>query len=501
VVLQDVRGRYKSAGEFNPYVNEGRDGFDTIEWAARQAWSNGKVGTFGLSYPGAVQWLAAMERPPHLVAMVPAMTFSTPRNFFYSGGVFDLSWMSWIWNSIAADTRVRKSLPGPRTDEEVDQSWERERRRMQYGLPLAALPDLREVAPYYYGWMKHPASDPWWDWAELRGKYSRVNAAVLNLSGWHDEAYGPEGALTNFQGLVRARGVGGRDQRTAVIVGPWVHGVGATRQPRSGDREFGTAAAIDYDETVLSWMDAHLRGIKPAQPQAPVRLFLMGANQWLESDDWPRTNVQTLYLVKSELGHRGILSARPSRQKGSASEFISDPVNPVEDPHSARRGAFDYRSLEKREDVLIFDSEPLPNDLDVVGFLQAEMYISTDALDTDLWVHVLDVAPDGTAFSLMSPGTNVVRASYSQGQKRRLLSPEKIYRLRFQNLITGNRFQKGHRVRVMITTSFMPHFSRNLHTGALEMNTSEMRKARIRLHHDSKNASRIELPVLPKESR
>jgi putative CocE/NonD family hydrolase len=129
------------------------------------------------------------------------------------------------------------------------------------------------------------------------------------------------------------------------------------------------------------------------------------------------------------------------------------------------------------------------------------MYISTDALDTDLWVHVLDVAPDGTAFSLMSPGTNVVRASYSQGQKRRLLSPEKIYRLRFQNLITGNRFQKGHRVRVMITTSFMPHFSRNLHTGALEMNTSEMRKARIRLHHDSKNASRIELPVLPKESR
>ena len=117
VVVQDVRGRYASAGEFVPYRNEGRDGYDTIEWAARQPWSNGSVGTFGLSYPGAVQWLAAVESPPHLKAMVPAMTFSTPRNFFYSGGVFDGSWLGWIWNNIAPDARVRKNLPGPRSEE------------------------------------------------------------------------------------------------------------------------------------------------------------------------------------------------------------------------------------------------------------------------------------------------------------------------------------------------------------------------------------------------
>ena len=113
VVVQDVRGRYASDGEFRPYENEGRDGYDTIEWAARQPWSNGRVGTFGLSYPGAVQWLAAVENPPHLEAMVPAMTFSTPQNFFYSGGIWDLSWVQWIWASIAPDARVKKGLPAP----------------------------------------------------------------------------------------------------------------------------------------------------------------------------------------------------------------------------------------------------------------------------------------------------------------------------------------------------------------------------------------------------
>jgi len=125
VVVQDVRGRYGSEGEFDPYRNEGRDGYDTIEWAAAQPWSDGSVGTFGLSYPGAVQWLAAVESPPHLKAMAPAMTFSTPRNFFYSGGVFDMSWTAWIWNNIAPDVRARRGLPGPRTGEEARAAWQK----------------------------------------------------------------------------------------------------------------------------------------------------------------------------------------------------------------------------------------------------------------------------------------------------------------------------------------------------------------------------------------
>ncbi len=207
VIIQDVRGRYASDGEFLPYQQEARDGYDTIEWAAAQPWSDGNVGTFGLSYPGAVQWLAALERPPHLRAMVPAMTFSSPRNFFYSGGAWDLSWIGWIWNHIAPDVRVRKNLPGPRTADEARAQFAELASTFQRKLPLNSLAELKPVAPWYFEWLRHEPYDPWWDWAELRGKYDRLpDVAVLNFSGWHDEAYGPEGAVTNFLGLRSARG-------------------------------------------------------------------------------------------------------------------------------------------------------------------------------------------------------------------------------------------------------------------------------------------------------
>src|SRR5947209_43630 len=173
VVIEDVRGRYASGGEFRPYENEGHDGYDTIEWAAAQRWSNGDVGTFGLSYPGAVQWLAAVEDPPHLKALVPAMTFSTPQNFFYSWGVWDMSWIDWIWFNIAPDVRAKKHLDGPKTTAEARDAWKDSGRSMQETLPLDRVPLLRDVAPYYDEWLHHPPDDRFWEFAELRGKYGR----------------------------------------------------------------------------------------------------------------------------------------------------------------------------------------------------------------------------------------------------------------------------------------------------------------------------------------
>ena len=261
VVIQDVRGRYHSDGEFRPYENEGRDGYDTIEWAALQSWSNGAVGTFGLSYPGAVQWLAAVESPPHLKAMVPAMTFSTPQNFFYAGGTWDMSWIEWIWDNIAPDTRIKRDLPGPRTEEAALAAWKDEGPKMLSTLPLLDVEALRQVAPYYYDWLRHPAEDRWWDWAEMRNKYGRTEAAVLNLSGWYDDNYGPEGATTNYLGLLKAR-AGAKDPRTHLLLGPWVHGVDNTGKSKSGEREFGESAAINYDEVVLRWMDRYVAWVK-----------------------------------------------------------------------------------------------------------------------------------------------------------------------------------------------------------------------------------------------
>src|SRR5712671_5300447 len=154
VIVQDVRGRYASDGEFVAYQNEGRDGYDTIEWAATQPWCDGNVGTFGLTYPGAVQWLAAVENPPHLKAMVPAMTFSTPQNFFYAGGTWDMSWMEWIWDNIAWDTRVKKNLPGPRTYQEALAAWKVEGPKMLNARPLMDVPQLQQVAPFYFDWLR-----------------------------------------------------------------------------------------------------------------------------------------------------------------------------------------------------------------------------------------------------------------------------------------------------------------------------------------------------------
>jgi predicted acyl esterase len=452
VVLQDVRGRYESDGIFNPYRNEGADGYDTIEWAARQAWSNGKVGTYGLSYPGAVQWLAAMEQPAHLQAMVPAMTFSSPRNFFYMNGVFDTSWLPWIYTTVAPDARRRLGMPPD------DRPWADVAQEYRSWLPLRDLPYLRREAPFYFEWLAHPPADPWWDWAELRGRYSKVSVPVLNLSGWYDEAYGPEGAVTNFNGLAKSN----------LIIGPWVHGVAATESRITGSIDFGPEAAIDYDDVVLDFLDHHLRGIENDLP--PVRYFVMGANEWRSDRSWPPTGTTSVPIYFADAGH---------------SEFIADPLKPVTDPY-VELGPHDYQAL----NALTFDTEPLAADLTIAGAIVAEIHVSCDCRDFDLWVRVLDVYPDGRAFNLMSPGNDVVRASYQHG----LVEPGRVYQVRLPTLLTSNRFAKGHRIRTQISASFAPHLSRNLQSGESEVSGKKAMPARIRIHHGGDTASRLLLP-------
>jgi hypothetical protein len=224
---------------------------------------------------------------------------------------------------------------------------------------LNDLPWLRQEAPYYFEWLAHPPDDPWWDWAELRGRYSRVPAAVLNLSGWYDEAYGPEGAATNFNGLVQAR-IGQGDPRTHLLLGPWVHGVSSLAARRTGDIDFGMQAAIDYDEVVLDFHDHYLRGIDNRFTNAsPVRHFVMGANEWRDDTRWPPAESRTLplYLAQDGDGQRRLQNGQPA-SKASNSTFTADPGNPVTDAY-ASFGPHDYRELQTRKDLLTFDTEPL----------------------------------------------------------------------------------------------------------------------------------------------
>ena len=499
VVVQDVRGRFASDGEFAAYTQEGADGFDTIEWAAAQPWSTGQVGTFGLSYPGAVQWLAAVQSPPHLMAMVPAMTFASPTHFWYTGGVWDGSWLDWAWINMAPDLRRRRGLPGPQTPAAARAAWAKDGAAMREFFPRLDMPVLKGVAEWYYEWLRHPAYDPWWDWAELTTKYDRVSAAVLNLSGWHDEMYGPLGATTNFAGLVKSRGGQPQTARTQVVIGPWTHG-SAWDTTIVGQREMGPAAALDYDALVLDWMDAWLKdAANGVRQQPPVRVYAMGAGAWRTGETWPLpAEHRSLFLGGAPDAGRtaGTLTWTAPDAAGSAA-LVSDAARPVADPHDGDAGGLDFRALSQRHDVLVFETVPLTEDLEVVGPITAEIDLAADRPDTDLWVKLLDVGPDGTAYNLMSTGLDVQRASYrNKTARQELLEPGRIYRLTLDTLMTANRFVRGHRIRVVLMASFAPNMSRNLHTGRLESLSSETARARITVHHGGARGSRLVLPVV-----
>jgi putative CocE/NonD family hydrolase len=485
VLLQDVRGRYGSGGVFEAYRQEGKDGYDTIEWAARQPWSNGAVGTFGLSYPGAVQWLAAVEHPPSLKAMVPAMTFSTPENFWYSGGVWDGSWLDWTWRNIAPDLRRRLGVAGPRTDEEAARSWDQDGAAARRYRPMLELPDFKGVAPWYYEWMRHPPGDDWWSFARLPGRYSQVSAAVLNLSGWFDEMYGPSGAVENFQGA-----------GDALVLGPWTHGVDAVQRSKAGERDFGPSAALDYVGTVLDWMDRHVKGADSGNAEPAVRVFVMGSNRWRSADRWPfpGTRPDTMYLESPKAGGRtGRLAERaPSAPKGET-VIRSDPGHPVGDPFDGRFGAHDYRSL-AGPGVAVFETAPFSAPVETIGRVVAELAVRASVPDFDLWVQLYDVAPGGTAWNLSSPGTALQRASYRDGgPERRLVKPGKTVRLRMDRMVTANRFLAGHRLRVVITPAFTPLFSVNPQTGAQEFESKGVRVGEIRIGH---GGSWVVVPVV-----
>ena len=367
---------------------------------------------------------------------------------------------------------------------------------MQRFLPLAQLPQLKQVAGYYYDWLRHPAYDPWWDWAELRGKYDRNHAAVLNLSGWYDDNYGPEGATTNFNGLVKSR-AGQSRLDTHLLLGPWVHGVQNTGKLKSGEREFPPSAALDYDEVVLGWMDRYLRGIDNAvDREKPVRYFVMGSNVWREAAVWPPAAASTAwYLVPGADKRSGSLTSSKPEAKRGETAFVADPNDPVVVQYNTS-GAHDYRKLAERSDVLTFDTPPLERDMEVTGPIQARIYLSCDCRDVDLWVRLLDVAPDGTAYNVMSPGLDVQRASYRDFPRGpKWLTPGQIYSMDLNNLITSNTFLAGHGWGADLA-SFFPNFSRNLQNGKSEITSADGQKAAITIYSNAAHASRVTLPVI-----
>jgi uncharacterized protein len=488
VVAQDVRGRYASDGVFDPYRQESKDGYDSVEWVASLPYVDGKVGMAGLSYPGAVQWLAAMAKPPHLVTIAPLMCFSTGRLFFYFGGTMDLSWIPWFYVNISPDVRVRAGLSGPRTEGEASELWEKHKQEWLSFLPLRELPALADTAPSYYDWLAHPEDGPYWDFANVEAHYPEIEIPALNLSGWHDEGYGPNGAIHNFLGT--------RRNGSVLVIGPWRHGTPRLTKMAVGELDFGVDAGLDHDALLLRWFDHWLRSEdNGVDREKPVKIFVMGRNRWRGEASWPlERRVETAYYLSGG----GMLTTTPPPEDEPPDHYDYDPLDPVVDLHDGQQGPFDQSALEKRPDVLVYTTAPLDEDVEVTGSIAVELYAASSAKDTDFVVRLLDVYPDGRAFNLMSPTVEVLRARYRKGEgEPELLVPGAVELYRLTNLVTSNVFKKGHRIRVHVTSSLFPHFDRNPNTGDPIGTSARVEVAHQEIHHGGRYPSRIVLPVIP----
>ncbi|HKQ51723.1 MAG TPA: CocE/NonD family hydrolase [Pyrinomonadaceae bacterium] len=500
VVLQDTRGRYDSGGEFYPFRDESADGYDTIEWAARLEQSNGKVGMFGGSYVGATQMLAAMARPPHLVAIFPYVTASEYyEGWTYQSGVL-MQWFTSSWTSIlAVDTLRRKADAELRPKEWVAQL-------PVENYPVLKLPTPESLAPYFHDWVEHERSDSYWQRWRVSDHYREMNVQGLHAAGWHDLFL--KGSIKNYTGLRAEAATPEARAGQRLLVGPWAHAP-TSPEGKIGDVVFGKSAVLDMTGTALRWFDYTLKGARNEFASAPpVRLFVMGDNIWRDEQEFPLARTRyTKYYLHSRRGANGVAGdgqlsvAEPGAERPDQFEY--DPTNPV--PTIGGRlccgtalppGPFDQRPNEARPDVLVFSTPPLDRDLEVTGFVTVELYASTSAADTDFTALVADVDGSGYARFLTD---GIVRARYRTATSQpEEVMPGRVYKYVIDLWATSNVFKAGHRVRLYLSSSNFPRFNRNPNTGDPVLGSARSVKARQTIHHGGDYASALILPIIPR---
>lgn len=492
VVCQDVRGAHGSQGQFAPFVTEAADGYDTVEWIAAQPWCSGAVGMAGRSYGGVNQWLAATMRPPHLRAIAPVVSPSDPyHGWVYQGGAFQLGF-NLFWIQLMAGRRRRGSM-----GEEFRH------------LPLTDPPLLEEgVGRFYREWLEHPTHDAYWRALSLDGRHGSVEVPAFNVGGWYDLFLG--GTLTNFTRMRDGAGSERARDHTRLVIGPWAHGSTYGPYPDHAFEDFGGVDRVSLVEDQLRFFAQHLHDEGAPEPsgEAPVRLFVMGANRWRDEQAWPLARARPVawYLRREDPGDGdGELSVEPPASE-PPDEYLYDPSDPAATlggPTSlpgrflqTNAGPSDQRELERRGDVLVYSSPPLPAPLEVTGPLSAVLYAATSAPDTDFVVKLCDVAPGG-ASRILAEG--VIRTRFRDGfEHPRLLEPGEVARYVVDLVATSNVFRAGHRVRLLVTSSSFPRFDRNPNTGrALGADRAEdLRTARQTIFHDADRASHVVLPVV-----
>ncbi len=503
LVVQDCRGRYDSGGDWWPFVNEPNDGVDTLEWILRQEWSDGKIGMQGASYLAATQFLSVKGGGAKMLhALNPQfMTNDCWRRAYYSDGAFSLG-LTWSWLCFECSARTSEASSMPLFDVS----------NLLRELPIVSLDEKSGAGqvPFYRDYVSRYRYDKKWKYLSVN-EYADFTMPVLLTAGWYD--YYPAEAAEMFCELrSSARDASLRDSHR-LLIGPWTHGFGSTSV--LGELDFGPKA-LEENNSSSRWLECILKGKGPESFQkAPIRIFVMGKNEWRDEYEWPlkRTRFEKWYLhsggnANSLHGDGALGRAAPKKEKPDCYNY--DPENPVPTlggnhsigPYNpglyelAKPGPFDQRPVEQRDDVLVYTSDALPEDLEATGPVTLKLFASSSAKDTDFVAKLVDVHPDGRAFNITE---GVIRARFRSRRwdKPELMIPGKTYEFTIDMKVTSNVFMKGHRIRLDITSSSFPLWDRNLNTGNDPGTDTEMQIAEQTIFHDGKHRSHLLLPVIP----
>jgi uncharacterized protein len=484
-VAVDVRGRGDSDGDFTPYFNEGPDGYDCIEWCASQEWSDGNVGTYGGSYLGRIQWLAALEQPPHLRSMVVLVPPSDP---FVETPTGLPSPMHLCWLHLVSG-RVTQPM------EAVD--WE----KVYWHLPLLTMDEQAgRVHPDWRAACEHPQLDEYWQPLCYQQRFHELSVPTLHISGWYDDEQ--VGTPLNYIGMTTRGATAEARTNQRLLMGPWGHNINVSS--KVGEIDFGPQAVIRIYDEVGRWFDRWLRGRSEENQDAPVRIFVMGENVWRDEQEWPlaRTQWTPFYLhshgqANSRFGDGALNTTLPSTDE-PADGYTYNPANPtpfLTEPTSAQIGGpDDYTAVQRRDDVLVYQTEPLAQDTEVTGPIRVDLYASSSAPDTDFMAMLIDIWPNGFRQRLCD---GMARARFRYGMDRpSLIEPGHIYQYSIDCWNTSQVFKAGHRICLQISSSSFPKFDRNPNTGVLLGQTSELVSAEQRIYHDVEHPSAVVLPVI-----
>ncbi len=529
VVANDIRGRYASEGTWRLIVDDPQDGLETVEWIARQDWSDGKVGTFGTSYPGGTQHALAEMNPPHLTTMVPIDAVSNCGvSGMRHGGAFELRFMNWIFQIGAPNSR--SALANPALRQALTESGRRIREHTD-NLPIRAGNTPLRVVPEYEAWLvealRSGPESPFW---HIKGmsvvdhisEYADV--PVLHITGWYDSW--TRQVTMNYLELAKAK-----KSPQRLVIGPWVHGSQGSNV--SGEVEFTREAGIDLLGFRLRWYDRWMRGEKNGVEDEPVWLYIMGTGNdlrspagrlrhggyWRAEREWPlaRTRPTRLYLSPD-----GSLSASSPSLDSSHTTYTFDPHHPVptiggnisSNQGLMTNGGYDQRPrddthaadnrlpLSERRDVLVYRTPPLEADLEVTGTVEVKLWVSSSAPDTDFTAKLIDEIPPDADYPLgfdLGLGDSILRTRYREGIDHQAapLKTGEIVPITIILYPTANVFKKGHRIRVDASSSNYPRFDVNPNTGDPLGEYRRMVAADNTVYHDAAHPSQVILPVIP----